>query len=315
MKKILITGANGMIGSAIVREFINKYELILVDPHTSRIEQYKGRVTILKRSLTEISEWQDVLDEVYCVIHLAAAVHWVPKTRKEEQKFIDTNAEGTRKLYNVCSKHGVKRFLYFSTNDVYEASDKVITENTDVKPNSIYGESKLIAEKYLLEDIKKGKTAVCIFRPASIFGENDRGSMKSMISFCRKGFVPMIGKGENKKALLYLKDIVHAVELYVDNKSDLNGEILNISSGDFGYKEIIDTICNSYGFKPFRIYIPIWFCRSIATKVGPIKKLSIAAKTMMTSNEKASKMIKYKAKYTLSDGLMDAKNYYFQVED
>jgi len=312
MRKILITGANGMIGSAIVRELINKYELILVDSYTNRIEQYSDKATIIKNDLIKVVEWQDALNGVYCVVHLAAAVHWAPKTSEEEQMFIQTNAEGTRTLYYACLENSVERFLFFSTNDVYIASDELITEETPTEPKGIYGKSKILAEQYLLEASKASKTAVCIFRPASVYGENDIGSMKSLIAFCRKGIVPMIGRGANKKALLYLKDIVQAVEMYIESENDQNGEVFNISSGDYEYREIIDAICNGYGFKPLRIYIPAWFCKKVASKISPLKKLAVAGETKAVSNDKALKLLGYKGKYSLINGLMDAKGYYVE---
>lgn len=310
MKKVLITGANGMIGSSIVNEFIGKYELVLVDPYTDKIDKFKGEAIVLKNSLNDIEKWENNLEGVNTVVHLAAAVHWIPKNKEEEQKFIDTNAEGTRKLYAACTKHGVERFLFFSTNDVYEVSDKLITEDTPVNPLGIYGKSKLLAEQYLLEDSKKSSTAVCIFRPASVYGENDKGSMKSLIGLCKKGIVPMIGNGANKKALLYTKDIVQAVKTYVDCENNLNGEVFNISSGDFGYKEMIDAICSVFKVKPFRLYIPAWFCKNIASKLRPIKKLAVAVETKVVSNDKAGKLLGYKMKYSLVEGLRDAKGYY-----
>ena len=310
MKKILITGANGMIGSAIVREFINKYELILVDPYIDRIEQYREQVTIITKSLSEISEWHEVLDGVFCVIHLAAAVHWLPKTLEEEKIFIRVNAEETKDLYNACKKHDVDRFLFFSTNDVYETSDRVITEETPIVVQGIYGKSKLLAEQLLFKESELGKTSICIFRPASIYGENDKGSMKSLISFCRKGIVPMIGKGDNKKALLYIKDAVQAVRSYVESNNNFNGERFNISSGNFAYKEIIETICKCYGYSPIKLYIPIWFCKNIASKIELLKKLEIASETKIVSNKKANILLGYKERYSLEDGLVDAKGYY-----
>ncbi len=312
MKKVLITGANGMIGSAIVNEFIGKYELVLIDAYTDKIDKFRNKATVLKNNLNDISVWENNLDGVNTVVHLAAVVHWKPKNKKGEQRFIDTNAAGTRKLYEACTKHGVERFLFFSTNDVYEASDKLITEKTPVNPQSVYGKSKLLAEYYLLEDSKKSNTAVCIFRPASVYGENDKGSMKSLIGLCKKGIIPMIGNGANKKALLYIKDIVQAVKRYIDCENNLNNEIFNISSGDFGYKEIIDAICSIFEVRPFRLYIPRWFCRNIASKIDPIKMLAVASETKMVSNEKAEKILGYKRKYSLFEGLKDAKGYYLR---
>lgn len=310
MKKILVTGANGMIGSALVCDLVNKYELILLDLNTNRIEKYADRSMIIKSELSKVAEFEDLLDNVYCVVHLAAAVHWVPKTSEEKQQIIQTNAEGSRLFYNACAEHGVERFLFFSTNDVYEASDELITEETDTNPQGTYGKSKLLAEQYLLEESKISKTAVCVFRPASVYGENDKGSMKSLIAFCRKGIVPMIGKGENKKALIYLKDIVYAVEKYIESENDLNREVLNISSGNYGYKEIVDTICNSYGFKPLRFYVPVWFCKKVASKISPLKKIATAGEIKNVSNKKAFNLLGYNRKYSLADGLMDAKRYY-----
>jgi len=262
--------------------------------------------------LMKLPEWQDVLDNVYCVIHLAATVHWVPTTKKEKLKFIQTNAMGTKILYDACEKHGVERFLFFSTNDVYMASDNLITEETATEPKGIYGESKFLAEEYLREASLKSKTAVCIFRPASVYGENDKGSMKSLIGLCKKGIVPMIGKGENKKALLYLKDIVQAVARYVDCEKNQNGEVFNIVSGNYKYKEIVDAICGSYGLKPLRVYVPAWFCKKIASKIAPLKKLTVASEVKTVSNDKALKMLGYVGKYSLEEGLLDAKGYYIE---
>ncbi|SHJ34977.1 Nucleoside-diphosphate-sugar epimerase [Dethiosulfatibacter aminovorans DSM 17477] len=311
MKKVLITGANGMIGSALVNELIDKYELVLLDKYTNRIEQYSDKALIIKESLSDMEKWQDSLEDVYCVVHLAAAVHWVPKTVEEEKQFIKTNAEGTKDLFEICSGKGVDKFLFLSTNDVYEASNELITEETETNPTSVYGKSKLLGEKYITENNADVNPSVCIFRPASVYGVNDKGSMKSLIAFCRKGLVPMIGDGLNKKALLYLKDLIQAVEKYIESDDIKSGEVFNISSGDFGYKEMIDNISDVFGYKPFRLYIPGWFCMNIASKIGPLKKLAVAGETKMVSNDKANRLLGYEIGYRLVDGLRDSREYYY----
>ncbi|KRQ85865.1 dTDP-glucose 4,6-dehydratase [Caloramator mitchellensis] len=309
MKKILITGANGMIGSSIVNELIDLHELILIDLYSDKIDKFRGRATIINFDLRNISEWESILEGVNTVIHLAAAVHWTPKNKKEEQYFIKTNVEGTRKLFEACNKYNVARFLFFSTNDVYEASNNLITEETPVNPKNIYGKSKLLAEQYLLDVSKNSNTSVCIFRPASVYGENDKGSMKSLIDLCKKGVVPMIGKGKNKKALLYIKDLVQAVKKYADSENDFNREIFNISSGNYEYIEIINSIAKVFDLKPIRIYIPKLLCTKIASKIGPLKKLAIAGETKMISCDKASILLGYKANFSLVEGLKDSKYY------
>lgn len=310
MKKILITGANGMIGTAIVHELINGYELILVDKNTDKIHQYADRLTVINEDITDICQWQVYLSNVFCVVHLAAQVHFQPQTLDEENKFIYTNAESTRILYDFCTEHNVERFLFFSTNDVYEPSDELITEQTPVAPQGIYGKSKYLAEQYLLNSSTHKKPTVCIFRPASVFGENDRGSMKTLVGLCRNGIVPMIGKGGNRKALLYVKDVARAVNQYISSSNDHDKEVFNISSGDFTYKQIIDTICSVYGYNPMHIYVPNWFCTQVASRINPIKKLSVAAENKTISTDKAHEVLGYIAEYSLSDGLLDSQAYY-----
>lgn len=309
MKKVLITGANGMIGNAIINELIDSYELVLVDPFIDKIEKYSNRALIIKDNLYDISKWEVNLNEVYCVIHLAAAVHWKTKNKKEEKQYMEINAECTRKLYNACTEHGVGKFLFFSTNDVYVSSNEIITEDTPVNAKGIYGRSKLLAEQYLIESSKTSNTSICIFRPASVYGVYDKGSMRSLIGLCKKGIVPIIGDGTNKKALLYVKDIVLAVKKYVNCEIDLNGEIFNISSGNFEYKDIIDAICYVFNVKPLRLYIPRWITNKVL-KFGPFVKLSIAGESKIVSDDKIKKTLGYEMKYSLYDGLNDAKEFY-----
>lgn len=309
-KKVFITGANGMIGSALVRKLVDKYQLILLSPDTDRIEKFKDRVTIIEKKLSDLEDWKDKLAGVDSLIHLAAAVHWVPKTEEDKEYFIKVNAEETKKVYLAAKEMKVNKFLFFSTNDVYKPSKQLITEANKVSPKNIYGESKLKAEEYLLNESKDGNTSVSIFRPASVYGKNDRGSMKSLIKFSSKGFIPMLGNGKNKKALLYLKDLVQAVEDYIESEKDLNRAIFNIQSGNYEYREIINSICQVFNFNVFKVPVPMWFINNIAGRISFLKKLETAAETKIVSSEKAKNLFGYESEFDLIKGLKNSKEYY-----
>lgn len=310
MKRILITGANGMIGSSLFKTLQQKYELILVSPRIDRIEKYATNATIVKSELSQMSEWRNRLQGVFCVVHLAAMVYQTPKSPEDKKRFFEVNTVGTQKLYQACSEEGVKRFLFFSTNDVYHASEQAISEDTPVNPQGTYGQSKLLAEQNLLEMSSSASTAVCIFRPSSVYGENDKGSMNTLVSFCKRGVIPLVGRGENSKPLLYLKDLNQAVERYIEHDNNFNREVFNISSGNYAYKDIINSICGSYQFKSYRIYLPRTLSMHISSKVSFLRKLRIAGESKIISIDKAIRMLGYQAKYPLHEGLMDSKGYY-----
>jgi nucleoside-diphosphate-sugar epimerase len=309
-KKIFITGANGMIGSALVRKLVDKYQLILLSPDVNRIEKFSDEVTIIQKKLSDLEEWKEHLEGVSCLIHLAAAVHWTPKTEEDKEYFKKVNAEETRKVFLAAKEKKVDKFLFFSTNDVYRPSEQIISEKTEVNPSNIYGESKLQAEKYLLNESKESDTEVVIFRAASVYGKNDGGSMKTLVNLCNKGIIPMLGKGKNKKALLYLEDLVQAVEKYIESNDDLNNEIFNIHSGNYEYKEIIYSICEVFDFKVFKFPIPEWFINNIAAKISFLNKLETAAENKVTSSKKAEELLGYKSEFDLVQGLGDSKDYY-----
>lgn len=312
MKKILITGANGMVGSALVQELVDSYDLVLVDKNINRIIEHgtRANVKILESDLHNLSNWTNELENVYCVIHLAAAVHWEPKNVQQEELFIKTNTEATTKLYDACSQLGVKRFLFFSTNDVYKATDDLIDEEFATEPKGVYGRSKLIAENNLLEKSKNSPTAICVFRPSSIYGVNDKGSMSSLIRLSKKGFFLMLGKGKNKKSLLYLSDIVKIVHKYIQNENDFNGHIFNVSSGNYSYQEIVETINTVFSLRPLKLFVPGWFCEYIAPKFRLLKKINSAYETKIISDAKIKELLCSLEGYPLKDGLQDAKYYY-----
>lgn len=312
MKKLLITGANGMVGYALVKNFIGRYRLILVDKYTDKINEYKNvdTIDIVKCDLSEMNRWDDVLKDVYCVIHLAAVVHSVPKTDEEIKNYYNINLNATAKLYKYAQKNKIKKFLFFSTNDVYEPSEEMINEKILPSASSIYGQSKLLAERILLELSDNSHCKVCIFRPSSIYGVYDQGSMKTLVKFCKRGIVPIIGKGNNIKSLLYLKDVVCAVECYINTLDISNGEIFNISSGNLEYKQIINFICMSYNLKTIKVYIPKWICNKVLARIKILKKLVVVGQSKVIQYDKAEHELGYTSKYNLIDGLYDAKNYY-----
>jgi nucleoside-diphosphate-sugar epimerase len=310
--KIVITGANGMVGSSLVDRLAGRFELVLVDVVTGRIESLGDSNRVLKASCLCVDEWESALENAYCVVHLAALVHRTAGTSGESDQYIATNVEATRMLYEACVRQRVRRFLFFSTNDVYRPSRELATEETPTEPRGPYARSKLIAEQHLWEASRDVGTAVCVFRPASIYGENDTGSMRSLVLLCRKGVVPMIGRGNTPKALLYVKDAAQAVERYIVSQRDHRGEVFNICSGTHTYREIIDTICEVYRLAPLRVCVPEWFCRRIAPRIRPLSKLATAAQARVISGCKAARLLGYKPEYSLAEGLTDSIDYYLQ---
>lgn len=301
-----------MIGSAMVRYLLlsGRYDITVIDRYSNNLLDLMDKIKYVESDIRDIGKYSSRLQGVYCVIHLAAAVHWVPGTAEEEKEFIGTNEEASGALFAACEQYGVERVLFFSTNDVYKDSKELIDENTEVSPQNIYGHTKLAAERAALKIFSEKGLPVCIFRPSSVFGKGDKGSMKTLVSLCRRGLIPVVGVGENKKALLYLGDVMTAVEAYLFCERPLGGEIYNLSSGNFSYREIIDAIKDCYGYSPIKIRIPTFLTRGIFAGMPVLSTLSKVASTKMIDIRKIRQELKYLPVDSIRDELMDCKEYY-----
>ena len=134
--------------------------------------------------------------------------------------------------------------------------------------------------------------------------------MKRLIYLCKKGLIPIVGSGGNKKSLTYLKDVTTAIEAYLSSDKPLGGEVFNLSSGDFFYNEIIDAIEDCYGYRPLRIRIPMFMTRGIFANLPVFSTITKAASTKIIDIRKIKQELNYVPVNNIREAFMDCKEYY-----
>lgn len=144
-RKILLTGASGRLGTAI-RECADDIELVCVDLSNA------GDPSIHKATFTDVALMETLLNGCDAVIH-TAGLHGGNRKTHSATQYIDINVGGTVGLLELCSKLGVKRFIFSSTMEVLLGHDlaasgmSVVDEKTTPNPNWIYPASKLSCEQ------------------------------------------------------------------------------------------------------------------------------------------------------------------------
>lgn len=169
MKKALVTGSSGRIGSSIVDVLKKDYDVVGLDLIPSKSTHVIG--SILNENLMS-----DLLSKCDLVIHVAA--RHAPHVRKiSEEEFSRVNVEGTKLIANLCLKFEIEKLVFTSTTALYGYSNQVegkaswITEMTDPKPKTIYHRTKLEAEKYLESFTKENNLKVIVIRMSRCFPE------------------------------------------------------------------------------------------------------------------------------------------------
>lgn len=283
MQKLLFTGASGFLGYNI-RPILEK----TYDVHTIGLTDSDDIKINMAKEVPPIDIHYDV------VLHAAGKAHTVPKSESEKQVFYDVNYQGTVNLCKALEVAGVPMSLVFiSTVAVYgcEFGD-LISEEHPLEGITPYADSKIKAERFLMEWCKEHNVILGILRPSLLAGRKAPGNLGTMVDGIKKGFYLNIAGGKVKKSILMADDIAYLLPLLEEKGGIYN--VCDTYQPTFG--EIAASVAKQLGkHKP--ISIPYWIAWCVA-KVGdllgdksPINsyKLEKMTKSLTFSNEKARK--------------------------
>lgn len=247
--RILITGIHGFVGSNLVNALKKEHTLYGVDI-----------VAPVKEGVEKTFSWKDVDDNAIpsmdAIIHLAGKAHDT-KNRAAAQVYFDVNTGLTQKIYDYFLKSEAKRFIFFSS--VKAAADKVpgdvLTEEVVPAPKGPYGESKIKAEEYILENealrTKNEESAskrVFILRPCMIHGPGNKGNLNLLYGVVSKGIPWPLGAFENRRTFTSIDNLCFVVEGLLTK--DVQSGIYHMADDEaLSTNELIEVMCEAMGKK------------------------------------------------------------------
>ncbi len=263
MKKILITGGAGFIGSHLVRLLVNKYpetQIVNLDKLT-----YAGNLANLL-DVENATNYEfvkgDIVDEAFImslfethqfdgVIHLAAESH-VDRSITNPKEFIMTNIVGTINLLNAArtywkDKYNGKRFYHVSTDEVYGSlgNEGYFTENTPYDPRSPYSASKASSDHLVRAYYHTYGLPIVISNCSNNYGPNQfpEKLIPLIINNIRHNKpLPVYGEGTNVRDWLYVEDHAKAIDLIYNQ--GVIGETYNIGGNNERQNiDIVKTLC------------------------------------------------------------------------
>jgi nucleoside-diphosphate-sugar epimerase len=182
MKNILVTGGAGYIGSVLVGQLLNKqYNVTVVDQLLSGGESLISYLehpnfTFVKADIRDQEAMKPLLNGKDIVIHLAAIVG-DPACAQNPELAISTNLEGSKRLYELADAAGVQRFIFASTCSNYGKMadpNAYVDENSELRPVSLYAETKVAFEQFLFEKKGKSNCIPTVLRFSTVYGLSPR---------------------------------------------------------------------------------------------------------------------------------------------
>ena len=307
--KITLIGASGFVGTRLIELLKqNNYFLQNVDKQQSR---FHSEITVIANVLDKYN-LVTLLDNTDVVI-LLAAEHRDDVT--PTSLYYDVNVGGMRNTLEAMEANGVKRIIFTSSVAVYGLNKKNPTETYPADPFNHYGKSKWEAEKVLQEWYKVHPDwNINVIRPTVIFGERNRGNVYNLLKQISSGRFLMVGKGNNKKSMAYVGNIVTFIKFLIENKT-AGYEVYNyIDKPDFTMNELVDHVSKVLNKHIPSIHYPLWlgmlggYCFDVLAFITR-RKLTISSvrvkKFCATTQFDATKVqnTDFRAPYTLAEGL------------
>jgi UDP-glucose 4-epimerase len=228
MKKILITGGAGYIGSHITELLIKKkYEVFIIDNLSTGFKKLINKKAIFfKIDLKEKAKIRSLILKysIDSVIHLAALLD-VNESQKKPIKYFQNNVIGTKNLLKASLNSKVKNFIFSSTAAVYKDGIFKVNEKSPTKPKSNYGKGKLKAEKLIQSTFQNTNINYAILRYFNVCGSSKSNKFGQINSYDllfknlarnslkKKPYINIYGNNYKTKDGTCIRDFIHVSDL------------------------------------------------------------------------------------------------------
>lgn len=298
MNNIIISGITGFVGGNLKNFLKPNYAVFGL----SRNELPKENISSYHKLTTED------LNQSKAFIHLAGKAHDLKKVT-DDNEYFKINTELTKIFFDKFLESKCEVFIFFSSvKAAADTVDDILSEEAIPNPKTVYGKSKLEAEKYILsKDLSKDKK-VYILRPCMIHGPNNKGNLNLLFNIINKNIPYPLGAFENKRSFLSVDNLSFIIEKIIKKKPESG--IYNIADDKaISTNELVEIIGQAIN-KPSKILkIPVGFIRLLA-KVGDVLPLPITSERLqkltenyVVSNQKIKTVLSEEFPLTTENGI------------
>jgi nucleoside-diphosphate-sugar epimerase len=260
----VVTGAGGFIGYQLANALAAEGRSVTgVD---LRFPDARGplgapRFSAITADFRNTQTMKKALDGAAVLFHLASAHLQVSLPQSE---YWDVNVRGIPTLLRLAREVGITRCVHTSSVAVFgDVASVPATEETEPRPQSIYGETKLAGEKVALEFGRDSDFEVVVLRPAWVYGPGCQRTAKLCRALRKRRFV-MVGGGRNLRHPIYIEDMIEAFRLAAVQPEAVGKPLIIAGERAVSTRELIDTICTTFAFARPRAQVPYSVAASLA---------------------------------------------------
>ena len=304
---VLVTGANGFVGRAIVEALLAKGCHVRGTMRNVQTSEW----SVASPELGEPdADWRAILKGCTAVVHSAGRAHVLKETASSpDTEFRRINTMGTIRLAEQCAEMGVQRFIFISSIGVNgdRTSPGMPFSAQDLpRPNNSYARSKLEAEKGLLRLSAKTGMQIIIIRPPLVYGHDAPGNFRSLIRLIRLGFPLPLGAIYNKRSFIGLENLVSAILHCLTYAGHGNQTLLVSDAEDISTTDLIKRIGNAMGVRPLLLPVPMSLLAIAGKLFGRKNVLDRLCGTLQVDCVSTQNLLNWTPPFSIDQGLKTA---------
>jgi len=277
MKSIIVTGANGFVGSYFRDKYTAKYNIKTFSFLNDDFESLHA-------------------EGFDAVVHLSALVHQMGGAAKEEYEKV--NVTQTLDLAKKAKASGVNHFIFMSTVKVYgEESSIVYKENTPCNPKDEYGKSKLKAE-IELKKLENSNFTISIIRTPIVYGVGVTANILNLIKLVDKVSILPLGNIQNRRSMVYIANVCAIIDRIIELRK--SGIFLASDDNPISTSNFIDLIAKALNKKIFLFNFAYFNIIVKKTKPSFYKRLYMS---LEIDNSITKKELSFSNLYTTEEGI------------
>lgn len=310
--RVLVTGANGFVGRALCGTLLDGgYEVVGTVRRAADLPT--GSEVWITGDIGPETDWSLGLAGVDCLVHLAARGHVLADRAADPlAAFRRTNVAATLRLAEAAARAGLNRFVYLSSVKVLgEASHRgPLTDSTPVGPEDAYAISKWEAEQGLRQIAGATPMKLVILRPPLVYGPGVAGNFLSLLRVVERGIPLPLASVRNRRSLLYLGNLVDAIQLCLRHAAAPGRTFLLRDGEDLATPELIRRIARALDRRARLLPLPpaaLWLG---ARAVGRGAEAARLIGSLVVDDGPIRRELGWRRPFTLDEGLRETAKWY-----
>lgn len=308
--KVLVTGANGFVGLAVLQRLNVMCGLQSVGC-VRRATGLTGTTIVEVGDLNAQSDWSLALAGAYAVVHLAARVHIMQETEIDPlSAFRAVNVEGTLNLARQAAASGVKRFVFISSVKVNGESTqpgRAFSEADAPNPQDAYGQSKHEAEQGLRQLGADTGMEVVIIRPPLVYGPGVKANFAALMRAVQRGWPLPLGALHNQRSLVALDNLVDFIITCITHPQAANQTFLVSDGQDLSTAELVRGMAQAAGVPSRLLPVPVWALQAGAWFMGKGDAVQRLCGNLQVDASKARTLLGWVPAVSVKEGLRRAR--------